>query len=300
MNERQLECFLAVAQGGNFTAASRQLFLSQPAVTHQIHALEKELGIRLFERDTVRTVITPAGQAILEDVQQIHSLFQHIRRQSSGFASSGGHLILGCPEIMIETNQSTLFEIARLTQAADPPIMLDSRITQKPPAHVQQLLHGEIDLLISDLSLSELQREELASCPLFTSGAYVYLHRSHPLAGHDALTTADICREKLYWYADQTAFLDSIRRELHACNPFLDEDQKDTFAQTIPWLRPSQGIAFYSCALELEVPVVCRPLLLKSPIIIGLVWLKKRADAPLLRLIDLVNRMPKHLWCSGR
>ena len=55
MNERQIECFLAVAHGGSFTAASRQLFLSQPAVTHQIRSLEKELGIQLFERSTVRT-----------------------------------------------------------------------------------------------------------------------------------------------------------------------------------------------------------------------------------------------------
>lgn len=299
MNERQLECFLAVAQGGNFTAASKQLFLSQPAVTHQIHALEKELGIRLFERDTVRTVITPAGQAILEDVRQIHSLFQHLRRQSAGFTSSGSPLILGCPEIMIEANQSALFEIARLTQAADPPIMMDSRIAQKPPAHVQQLLRGEIDLLISDLSLSELQREELASCPIFTSGAYVYLHRSHPLAGRPALAAEDICLQKLYWYADQTAFLDSIRHELHACNPSLDEDRKDTFAQTIPWLRPTQGIAFYSCALELDAPVVCRPLLLKSPIIIGLVWLKRRTDAQLMQLVDLITHMPKEFWRNG-
>lgn len=299
MNERQIECFLAVAHGGNFTAASRQLFLSQPAVTHQIRSLEKELGVRLFERDTVRTQITPAGQALLEDARQLYTLFQHMRRQSSAFTSSGSHLVLGCPEIMIASNQSALFEIARLAQQAEPPISLDSRIALKPPAHAQQLLRGEIDLLISDLTLPELQRDELAFRPLFKSGVYAYLHREHPLAAQPSLTVQALSGEQLYWYPDQTAFLESIRAELHACSPMLCEDWKDSFTQAIPLLRPSRGVTFYACPLELDAPVVCRPLSLKSPIPIGLVWLKRRKDAQLASLIDLIAGMPRDAWRNG-
>ena len=299
MNERQIECFLAVAHGGSFTAASRQLFLSQPAVTHQIRSMEKELGIQLFERSTVRTEITPAGQAVLEDAQQIHALFQHLRRQSSALTASGCHLVLGCPDIMIEANQGALFEIARLAQQANRPITLDSRIALKPPAHVQQLLRGEIDLLISDLTLPELQRDDLASRHLFTSGVFACLHRAHPLAARPQLTVQDVAGEHLYWYADQTAFLTSIRTELRACRPLLREDWKDSFTQAIPLLRPTQGVTFYSCPLELNAPVVFRPLALASPIPIGLVWLKKRTDAGLSSLIEVIAGLPRSAWRNG-
>ncbi|MGN0776770.1 MAG: LysR family transcriptional regulator [Candidatus Ventricola sp.] len=299
MNERQIECFLAVAHGGNFTAASRQLFLSQPAVTHQIRSLEKELGVQLFERNTVHTQITPAGQAILHDAEQLYTLFQHARRQAASFTGAGSHLVLGCPEIMIEANQNSLFEIARLAQQADPPITLDSRIALKPPAHVQQLLRGEIDLLISDLSLPELQRDELACRPLFKSGVYAYLHREHPLAAQPSLTAQALSGEQLYWYADQTAFLESIRAELLTCSPLPCEDWKDSFTQAIPLLRPTRGVTFYSCPLELDAPVVCRPLSLKSPIPIGLVWMKTRKDAQLSSLIDLIAGMPRDAWRNG-
>ena len=48
MNTIQLECFVTVAEYLNFSKASRTLKLTQPAVTHQIQTLEKELDVKLF------------------------------------------------------------------------------------------------------------------------------------------------------------------------------------------------------------------------------------------------------------
>ena len=47
MNTTQLECFLAVAEHLNFSRASEELKMTQPAVSHQIRMLEEELGDRL-------------------------------------------------------------------------------------------------------------------------------------------------------------------------------------------------------------------------------------------------------------
>ena len=57
----QLECFIAVAEELNFSAAAERLFTTQPAITYQINALEKETGLHLFERTTRRTKLTAAG-----------------------------------------------------------------------------------------------------------------------------------------------------------------------------------------------------------------------------------------------
>ncbi|WP_327371152.1 LysR family transcriptional regulator [Streptomyces sp. NBC_01217] len=62
MDLRQMEVVVAVAEEGGFTAAARRLHVVQSAVSGTVRALEKELGIRLFDRTTHRVVLTTAGE----------------------------------------------------------------------------------------------------------------------------------------------------------------------------------------------------------------------------------------------
>ncbi|MGD9897399.1 MAG: LysR family transcriptional regulator [Candidatus Methylacidiphilaceae bacterium] len=62
---RQMCAFIAVAESGSFTQASRRLHLSQPAVSRTVAALEEELGVRLLERSGRRVSLTAAGQTLL-------------------------------------------------------------------------------------------------------------------------------------------------------------------------------------------------------------------------------------------
>ena len=59
MNIFQLSCFLAVANSLSFARAAEQMNISQPAITHQIKALESELNVKLFRRSTRLVEITP-------------------------------------------------------------------------------------------------------------------------------------------------------------------------------------------------------------------------------------------------
>ena len=54
MDIRQLESLVVVAEQGSFSEAARILHISQPSISTHISALEKELGIRLFNRTTKR------------------------------------------------------------------------------------------------------------------------------------------------------------------------------------------------------------------------------------------------------
>jgi DNA-binding transcriptional LysR family regulator len=60
---RHIRSFLSLAKTLNFSRTAQMVHLSQPALSQQIRALEKEIGATLFERDRRRTVLTGAGAA---------------------------------------------------------------------------------------------------------------------------------------------------------------------------------------------------------------------------------------------
>ncbi|MEU2736930.1 LysR family transcriptional regulator [Streptomyces sp. NPDC007095] len=65
MELRTLRCFVAVAEEQSFTRAAERLSVAQPAVSHQIRSLEKELGEALFERNARSVRLTEAGRVLL-------------------------------------------------------------------------------------------------------------------------------------------------------------------------------------------------------------------------------------------
>ncbi len=65
MTLRQMEYLVAVAEEGSFTRAAERLFVSQPALSHQIKALERSVGGDLLERQPQAVRLTPMGRAFL-------------------------------------------------------------------------------------------------------------------------------------------------------------------------------------------------------------------------------------------
>lgn len=70
MEIHQLKTFVAVAREGSITRASEQLYLSQPAVSAHIKAIEETLGLRLFERTPHGMCLTGDGQRLLDKAEQ--------------------------------------------------------------------------------------------------------------------------------------------------------------------------------------------------------------------------------------
>ena len=75
MTFTQLRCFIEVARQLNFARAAETLYISQPAVSRQIHALENELGVRLFDRSGRAAVLNAAGRHALPLAEQMLALY---------------------------------------------------------------------------------------------------------------------------------------------------------------------------------------------------------------------------------
>ena len=71
MTLTQLESFLVLAQRLNFTQAADDLFISQPALSRMISALEQEVGIQLFYRSSRSVSLTPGGRAFAQECPRI-------------------------------------------------------------------------------------------------------------------------------------------------------------------------------------------------------------------------------------
>lgn len=73
MYNAQLETFLRVADAGSFNKAAEEAYITPTAIIKQINALEKRIGIQLFERTHRGLILTPAGQSLYRDSQYIIS-----------------------------------------------------------------------------------------------------------------------------------------------------------------------------------------------------------------------------------
>ncbi len=73
-----LHVFRLVARGGSVTRAAQELFISQPAVSAHLKALETAIGEPLFERTPRGMQLTPAGTVVLEQVNRLFALYEEI------------------------------------------------------------------------------------------------------------------------------------------------------------------------------------------------------------------------------
>ena len=92
----RLKVFRAVAEHLNFHKAAEQLFLTQPAVTLQIQALENDLGVRLFDRAGGKISLTAQGSILLGYANKVAQLVAEAERElDGGDGKVSGELPLG-------------------------------------------------------------------------------------------------------------------------------------------------------------------------------------------------------------
>ncbi len=74
MNLKQLEAFVKVAESGSFSKAAKELYLTQPTISAHISALERDLRVRLFVRNTKEVTLSEDGQALYKYARQMFEL----------------------------------------------------------------------------------------------------------------------------------------------------------------------------------------------------------------------------------
>lgn len=108
MNSTQQQCFLKAAELLNFTAAAEALFISQPALSRNIAALEEELELLLFVRRNNILALTPGGEIIYRWMKDSENKLQTaIREAKKANAAPQGTLRLGFVKTELASQRDT-------------------------------------------------------------------------------------------------------------------------------------------------------------------------------------------------
>jgi DNA-binding transcriptional LysR family regulator len=91
--------FLVTAEEGSLSAAARALGMTQPTLGRQVSALEKELGVALFERVGLGLILTPSGLDLVEHVRAMRDAASRVSLTASGQSQSiEGNVCISCSE----------------------------------------------------------------------------------------------------------------------------------------------------------------------------------------------------------
>ncbi|MEA5358084.1 LysR family transcriptional regulator [Amycolatopsis sp., V23-08] len=141
---RALECLVAVLDAGSITEAAARLHLSQPALSHQIGALERELGTPVLERLPRGVRPTAAGRAVLADARAALAAAERVVRTGRAVAGGGdGTLRIACAESM---TAGLLAPVLRAWHRQRPGVLITLVETTSADALVTAVETGEADV----------------------------------------------------------------------------------------------------------------------------------------------------------
>jgi len=184
---KQLRAFCHAARAGSVSAAAEQIFLSQPTVSLQIQALEREFDTMLFERRGPKIKLTPEGQLLLELAQP---LVEGMDKLHETFATRCGRVDHGILDIA--AGESTILyvlpEPVRRFTANFPGIDLKlHNVTGRDG--LAMLRADEVDLAVG--SMIEVP-DDISYRPVVTFSPKLIAPKDHPLAAKDSVTLEDI------------------------------------------------------------------------------------------------------------
>jgi DNA-binding transcriptional LysR family regulator len=142
---RTLECLVALVEHGSVSAAAAALHMSQPALSHQIAALEKELGVPVVERLWRGVRVTAAGRACAEEAQlALRAADQAIQIGRLVGEGGAGRLRIAC----VESMSVWLVPVLREWRSRCPEVQLDLSEFISSDAMVTSIEQRRVDIAI--------------------------------------------------------------------------------------------------------------------------------------------------------
>lgn len=187
----QLQAFATVAKEGSFTKAGKALNISQPSVSALVIGLQKELGVKLFEKLGVKPHLTEAGRRLLKlvesalaTIEKIPDEMDEVKGLRKGRLSIGGSGFAG----------ATLLPVA-VQNFKKNFLSIEVKLTiQRTPIIEEKLLNGEVDVAL----MGSAPKSSLIAASLFREEKVVVIAPpKHPLAKSRSVRLEQVAQEPI-------------------------------------------------------------------------------------------------------
>ena len=207
MDIKQLHYFTTVVEEKTVTAAAEKLHMTQPPLTMQLHALESELGCKLFERKGRTLSLTDAGQHMYRRALEIIGMCDNAQREMKDYRNgTGGTLRIG----VISSVQGTLFtKILKEYHDRYPNIKI-SVFSANTYQLLEKLQNREIDTAITrtPFSAAKLHAEYIRTEEIHAIGKSDFFGKA--AAGGTDITLAELARLPLIIYRRWQKVIESV------------------------------------------------------------------------------------------
>lgn len=188
MTITQIKYFIMAAKCQNFTKAADKLFITQPALSRQIAAMEMELNMQLFIRNNKSVRLTPAAVVLMEEFEKIYDQYNlAVAKAANSFAGLSGELNIG---VLEGTYVGDLFPSVLQHFAQYYPQVKINLKNYSFNSLIEGLYSNELDLIIT-LLFDVKDREKLQYQVIEHTRDHIVVHKDHRLAGAKYVKLSD-------------------------------------------------------------------------------------------------------------
>ena len=242
---RQLQYFIAAADSGSLTKASKQVHVAQPAIASAIKKLENQLNVDLIIRHHAQGIsLTPPGRRLLADARSLLRHGESFQEKASSFSKYlAGEIALGCYRPLAPICLPRLLE-GFSSKHSNIKFIVNEGVQAEL---VERLRTGIIELALTyDINLPE----DVDLSPIYEAETYALLPGGHELASLDSVTMAQLAREPFI-------FLDMPSAKQYFNNLFEQHDVSPNIVHTASSLEVLRGMVGLGLGVSM---LVTRPL----------------------------------------
>tara|TARA_R110001583_G_scaffold19176_1_gene75368 strand:- start:6293 stop:7204 length:912 start_codon:yes stop_codon:yes gene_type:complete len=192
MDIKILKSFIAVAKHKSFSEAARELNTVQPAISRHISALESELEVSLFKRNSRDVVITQAGRQLLQDAKAILSLTEQaktqVKRAHNGQLGTLNIAYLGSACLMF------MATLVRTYKSQFPHVHI-TLFEMTASKQIEAFNNGQIDIGLSRPLPNAIANQYISHC-LYVDKLVAIVSQSHQLANKKVINLKQLKNEK--------------------------------------------------------------------------------------------------------
>ncbi len=208
MNFNQLRIFYSVAKNNSVTLAAKELFLTQPAVSIQIHLLEEDYSVKLFNRSGKGITITEEGRLLLSYAERVFNLSDEIEEALRQMKSlDRGRLKIGSSRTIGSYYLPQLFEIFKLKY---PHIEIQMDISNSSRV-IEEILSFQNDIGFIGI---DYFHKNLVLKPFIKERLVLITPPDHELTHKKAISYKDLNGQKMIMREKGSGTMELIKQEL--------------------------------------------------------------------------------------